>query len=46
MISKSLGHKHIATTEAYLNVTDTELTSATDEYFNQTAQLIDISDFL
>lgn len=46
MISCSLGHKNIATTEAYMNVEDTELTLATDDYYKQTTALIDIDDFL
>lgn len=46
MISKSLGHKNIATTESYLNVEDEELHLATDDYYATTTSLIDINDFL
>ncbi len=46
MISRTLGHKNIATTEAYMNVEEEELTLATDDYYKQTTALIDIDDFL
>ena len=36
----------ITTTEEYMNVTDDELTSATDNLFSSSLKLIDINDFL
>lgn len=46
MISKSLGHKNIATTEAYMNVMDEELAVATDDLFSQSLKFVDVNDFL
>lgn len=46
MISRTLGHKNIATTEAYMNVEEAEITFATEDYYKQTTALIDIGDFL
>ena len=45
-ISTSLGHKNIATTEAYLNVEDDELAEANDNYFVESMKFVDINDFL
>ena len=45
-ISTSLGHKNIATTEAYLNVEDDELAEANDDYFVESMKFVDINDFL
>lgn len=39
LISKALGHKHIATTERYLNIGGDELIEATDHYFEQNKSL-------
>ena len=39
MISKALGHKHISTTESYLNLDADELSQATDEYYSQNKAL-------
>ncbi len=46
MISRSLGHKNIATTESYMNVEENEITLATEDYYKQTTALIDIDDFI
>lgn len=45
-ISNSLGHRNVATTEAYMNVMSDELTVANEEYFDESLKLIDINDFL
>ena len=39
MISKALGHKHISTTEKYLNIGTDELVEATDEYYKKNKSL-------
>jgi integrase len=39
LISKALGHKHISTTESYLNLDADELSQATDEYYSQNKAL-------
>ena len=46
LISKSLGHKNISTTQTYLNVDDEEMVTASNDYYNQTQSLIDINSFL
>lgn len=46
LISNSLGHRSIATTENYLNVEDEEMTKASNEYYAQMETLADINDFL
>ncbi len=46
MISRSLGHRHIATTEAYLNVSDDELLKASTAYFKQANALVDVGDLI
>ena len=46
LISKSLGHKNISTTQTYLNVDDEEIVTASTDYYNQTQSLIDINSFL
>lgn len=43
LISKALGHKHIATTECYLNIENDELEAATDKYYAGTKDLMNIS---
>ena len=45
-ISRAMGHRNITTTEEYMNVSDDELTSATDNLFSSSLKLIDINDFL
>lgn len=45
-ISTALGHKNIATTEIYLNVEDDELTTANEEYFEESMKFVNINDFL
>ena len=40
LISKALGHKHISTTESYLNLDADELSQATDEYYSQNKALL------
>ncbi len=35
LISKALGHKHISTTEQYLDIDTDELGKATDDYYNK-----------
>lgn len=42
LISKALGHKHISTTEKYLNIGADELIEATDEYYKQNKSLFGI----
>lgn len=39
LISKALGHKHISTTEKYLNIGTDELVEATDEYYKKNKSL-------
>lgn len=39
LISKALGHKHISTTETYLNIDADELSQATDEYYSKNKSL-------
>lgn len=39
LISKALGHKHISTTESYLNIDADELSQATDEYYSRNKAL-------
>ena len=39
LISKALGHKHISTTENYLNIDADELSQATDEYYSKNKAL-------
>lgn len=39
LISKALGHKHISTTEAYLNIDADELSQATDEFYSKNKSL-------
>lgn len=39
LISKALGHKHISTTEKYLNIGTDELIEATDEYYKKNKSL-------
>lgn len=39
LISKALGHKHISTTEAYLNIDEDELSQATDEFYSNNKSL-------
>lgn len=39
LISKALGHKHISTTEKYLNIGADELIDATDEYYKKNKSL-------
>lgn len=39
LISKALGHKHISTTEKYLNIGSEELIEATDEYYRKNKSL-------
>lgn len=39
LISAALGHKHIATTESYLNIEDDELSEATDDYYSKNKSL-------
>lgn len=46
LISTSLGHRSIATTEKYLHVEDEELTTASTDYYTQAETLLDIDDFL
>jgi integrase/recombinase XerD len=46
LISTSLGHRSIATTETYLNVEDEEMVNASTDYYKQTQSLIDIDAFL
>ena len=41
-ISTALGHRHLATTERYLNVNDDEMAEAMDEYFERNGGLYDI----
>jgi integrase len=45
-ISKTLGHKHLQTTEHYLDVEDEELRDAQEKYFKENIESIPISDFL
>ncbi len=45
-ISKSLGHRNIATTEKYLHVTNDETEEAQKRYLNSVTPQINISDFL
>ena len=42
-ISKALGHKHIKTTERYLNIEDSEMVTAMEQYFKDNPALLDIS---
>lgn len=42
LISQALGHKHISTTEQYLNIDDEELIAAMDLYYQETEALLDI----
>ena len=39
LISKALGHKHISTTEKYLNIGTDELIEAKDEYYKKNKSL-------
>lgn len=39
LISKALGHKHISTTESYLNIDADELSQATDEFYSKNKSL-------
>jgi site-specific recombinase XerD len=39
LISKALGHRHISTTESYLNIDADELSQATDEYYSKNKSL-------
>ena len=43
LISQALGHKHISTTEQYLNIDDEELIAAMDLYYQETEALLDIT---
>lgn len=43
LISQALGHKHISTTEQYLNIDDEELMAAMDLYYQETEALLDIN---
>ena len=42
-ISKALGHKSIATTEKYMNIEDTEMSEAMEQYYKENSGLYDIS---
>lgn len=42
-ISASLGHKHIATTEHYMNIESAEMSEAMEKYYEENAGLYDIS---
>ncbi|MDO4170576.1 MAG: tyrosine-type recombinase/integrase [Lachnospiraceae bacterium] len=46
LIAKALGHKHISTTEAYLDVRTEELCDATNEFYEKNMDLYRIDDFL
>jgi integrase len=46
LISKALGHKHISTTEQYLNIEDDELSEATDAYYKNNQSLYEIDKLL
>ena len=39
LISKALGHRHISTTEKYLNIDADELSQATDEFYSKNKSL-------
>lgn len=41
-ICKALGHKHIATTERYMNIEDEEMTEAMEQYYQENAGLCNI----
>lgn len=43
LISSALGHRHIQTTENYLDITNDELEVATDQYYAKTKELLPIS---
>ena len=42
-ISKALGHKSIATTEKYMNIEDTEMSEAMEQYYKENSGFYDIS---
>lgn len=46
LISKALGHKHIRTTESYLHIADEELEEATAKFYENSAELYDISSLI
>lgn len=45
-ISKALGHRHVSTTERYMNIADEEMTEAMEQYYQQNSGLYDISNLL
>lgn len=45
-ISRALGHKHLATTERYLNIEDEELCSVTDAFYQSTRGLYDFDQLI
>ncbi|MBP3805924.1 MAG: tyrosine-type recombinase/integrase [Oribacterium sp.] len=45
-ISKALGHKHIATTEKYMNIEEEEMSEAMEQYYQENTGLYDISKIL
>lgn len=46
LISRALGHRHISTTEAYLNIKDEELIQVTIEYMEQNKNLFPVDKLL
>ena len=46
LISQALGHRHLSTTEQYLDVEDGELSSASAAYFEKYGGMIDPTDLL
>lgn len=42
-IAQALGHRHLATTEQYMNIEDWELEEAMQQYYEQHAGLLDVS---